>query len=163
MRRLTPLLAILIAACAPQGTEIAANEKQKKPPKMQLEVTQAPQPLGAEQSGEVRVQVVPPDGYALNRYPGITLSIEDAAGLKLDAEEAFVGETKPLSDPDEFQFEKIDPLRLQVKAPQSVAADASSSGAERKMTGTLKFFYCRKADGYCAPGQQKVSVPVRLR
>jgi hypothetical protein len=163
MRRLLPLLAVLIAACSPQTTESAAKKKQK-PPEMRIEVTQSPEALAAAESGELQVQVVPPEGIALNRYPGITLAIEDAAGLKLDSESAFVGVDKPLSDPDEFQFEKIDPLRFKVTAPDGAGADGGSeAAAKKKMTGTLKFFYCRKKDGFCAPASQKVSVPVKVR
>jgi len=157
MRRLLPLLAVLIAACSPQTTESAAKKKQK-PPEMRIEVTQSPEALAAEESGELQVRVVPPEGIALNRYPGITLSIEDAAGLKLDSESAFVGVDKPLSDPDEFRFEKIDPLRFQVTAPGS-----ASPASDKQMSGTLKFFYCRKKDGFCAPGTQNVSIPVKVR
>jgi hypothetical protein len=161
MRRILPLVAILIAACSPQTADSATKQndgkKKNEPPEMRLEVNQSPEALAAGERGELKVQVVVPEGIALNRYPGITLSIEDAAGLELGSESAFVGVKKPIDDPDEFQFETIDPLRFDVSAPAGVG------GGERKMSGTLQFFYCRKKDGFCARATQKVSVPVQTR
>jgi hypothetical protein len=158
MRRFLPLVAILIAACAPQDADSATGQnKKKKPPEMKLQVSQSPDALAAAEQGEVRVQVSPPEGIDLNRYPGITLTIEDAAGLTLGSEKAFVGSKKPIKNPEEFAFESIEPLRLAVTAPSGIGK------GDHTMSGTLKFFYCRKKDGFCAPATQKVSVPVKTR
>lgn len=154
MRRIVPLIAIALAACAPQD---AAGAKKIKPPTLKVEVSQSPQALAAGEEGEILVQVVPPEGIALNRYPGITLTIEDTGGFEVPESKLFVGETEPLDDPDEFQFETIDPLRVRVGVPASAGAGAG------EMKGTLKFFYCRKKDGFCAPATQSVRVPVAVQ
>ena len=158
MRRFLPFVAMLIAACAPQDADSATRQdKKKKPPELQIEVSQSPEALAASERGEVRVQVSPPEGIDLNRYPGITLTIEDPAGLELGSGTAFVGSEKPIKDPDEFAFETIDPLKLAVTAPPAVGP------GKHTMSGSVKFFYCRKKDGFCAPATQKVSVPVETR
>jgi hypothetical protein len=153
MRVLPLVLALVFAAFAPQALGLG---KPEKTPEMSLEVAVKPEAealVGG--SSVVEVTVVPPEGIALNRYPGITLTIDDDARLGLADKVAFVGVKKPIKDVSKFQFETIPPLELKV-------APKSRGGSERTMKGTLKFFYCVKKSGFCAPGEQKVKIPVRV-
>ena len=146
MRRLPLAAAALAAALAPQA---ALALKPGPAPEMKLAIVQAPDPLRAGQAGVVRVTVQPPEGITLNRYPGITLTIDKTGGVALAKPEAFVGTTTPIEDPAEFAFKKIDPLELRVTPSRAGSAE---------LEGTLVFTYCVKASGFCAPGKQKVKL-----
>jgi hypothetical protein len=146
MRRSALAAAAFAAALAPQA---ALALKPGPAPDMKLAVVQAPDPLKAGQAGVVRVTVQPPDGITLNRYPGITLTIEKSGGVALEKTEAFVGTKTPIEDPAEFAFKKIDPLELKVTPARAGATE---------LEGTLVFTYCVKASGFCAPAKQKVKI-----
>jgi hypothetical protein len=146
MRRSALAAAALAAALAPQAAQAL---KPGPAPDMKLAVVQAPDPLKAGQAGVVRVTVQPPDGITLNRYPGITLTIEKSGGVALEKTEAFVGTKTPIEDPSEFAFKKIDPLELR-------ATPTRAGGSE--LEGVMAFTYCVKASGFCAPAKQKVKI-----
>ncbi len=152
MRKFWILPLMLAAAYSPH---VFSARGPIKAPELKLTVTQSPDPGRPGQELEVRVAVAPPEGITLNRYPGITLKIDKAPGVALRDKEAFVGVRKPLDDPAEFPFKSIDPLKL-------YATPASGVGSRTTLEGTLKFFYCVKKSGYCAPGEMKVKVPVKI-
>ncbi len=157
MRRFLAVLLVL-AASAPLALAPAARAgaRKKAPPPMDLKLAQDPPKAAVGGEFELRVQVVPPEGIKLNRYPGITLEIRKAPGMELAGRTAFVGEKKPVTDPDKFGFHEIPPLVLHGKV-------ARGRSGTRYLEGTLKFFYCVKKSGYCAPGEQKVRLPVYVR
>lgn len=146
------LLFVLIAAVS--MPHAGPRKKKRVIPVLALNTVQTPADAPAGEAIELLVTVAPPEGIKLNRYPGITLTIEKAKGLKLTNSEAFVGEKKPLTNPDEFGFKTIDPLKFSLVAK-------SSGSKQRYLEGTLKFFYCVKKSGYCAPGTQAVKIPVK--
>jgi hypothetical protein len=146
MRRPALAAAALAAALAPQA---ALALKPGPAPEMKLAVVQAPDPLKAGQAGVVQVTVQPPAGITLNRYPGITLTIEKTGGVALEKAETFVGTKTPIDDPAEFAFKKIDPLELKVTPSRAGSAE---------LEGTMVFTYCVKASGFCAPARQKVKI-----
>jgi hypothetical protein len=146
MRRLPLAAAALAAALAPQA---ALALKPGPAPEMKLLVAQSPDPLKAGQPGVVRVTVQPPDGITLNRYPGVTLTVEKTGGARLEKTEAFVGTKTPIEDPAEFAFKKIDPLELKL---------TPAGPGPSELEGTLVFTYCVKASGFCAPAKQKVRI-----
>ncbi|MCU0230442.1 MAG: hypothetical protein MUC67_03575 [Acidobacteria bacterium] len=149
MRRFALVLAALAAALGPQpGLAL----KPGPAPEMKLLVTQAPDPLRVGQPGVVRVLVQPPDGITLNRYPGITLTVEKSSGVALARPESFVGTKTPIEDPAEFAFKKIEPLELPATAQRPGTAE---------LEGTLVFTYCVKASGFCAPAKQKVKLAIK--
>lgn len=153
MRTVFVAASLIAAVSAPQA--LAAGGKVAVP---ELKVTVAQDPAAARrgQSAKVRVTVAPPEGIKLNQYPGITLKVAPAAGLSVARPEAFVGLTEPLDDPEKFGFPgPIDPLVLDVKV------DGGAAGT-RTLDGTIKFFFCVKASGYCAPGEMKVKLPVKV-
>ncbi|MDQ7005924.1 MAG: hypothetical protein Q9Q40_01685 [Acidobacteriota bacterium] len=145
------VLGLVVAVCAPQA---APGSRKKTAPTMGIRVEQRPAAATVGEPATVQVHVTPPDGIRLNRYPGITLEIDKADALDLSTRKAFVGSTKPINDVSKFGFETIDPLVLEFvpKAP-----------GEHVLEGTLKYFYCVKKSGYCAPGQQRVRLPVKAR
>lgn len=140
---------LILAACAPQV--LAAGGL--KAPDLKLTVTQSPDPGKPGAAVKISVAVEPPEGIKLNQYPGITLKVTPPAGLTLDSNEAFVGTKKPIDDPEQFGFKHIDPLVLQGKV---------GGGGTKTLEGTLSFFYCVKASGYCAPGKMPVKIPVKV-
>lgn len=152
MRKLWGVLLVALAAYSPHAF---AARGPVKTPDLKLTVTQSPDPAQAGREFELSIAIVPPTGITLNQYPGITLKIEKAPGLRLRDAEVFVGVRKPIEDPAEFPFKTIEPLKL-------YATPAPGVGSPTTLEGTLKFFYCVKASGYCAPGEMKVKIPVKL-
>ncbi len=156
MRRILAVLLVL-AASAPLAPGPAALAGAKKaPPRMDLKLAQDPPRAAVGEDFRLSVTVVPPEGIKLNRYPGITLEIAKAPGIALSSKTAFVGSKKPITDPEKFGFHEIPPLVLRGKVEKGRAGT-------RYLEATLKFFYCVKKSGYCAPGEQKVRLPLYVR
>ena len=157
MRRFLAVLLVL-AASAPLALAPAAlaGGRHKAPPRMDLKLAQDPPKAAVGDEFQLSVQVVHPEGIKLNRYPGITLEIAKAPGIALASKTAFVGSKKPITDPAKFGFHEIPPLVLRGKVQKG-------RKGTRYLEGTLKFFYCVKKSGYCAPGEQKVRLPLYVR
>ena len=149
MRTLIALLTVIAAVCAPQAAPYGKTKK--KTPVMGIEIQHTPSGLQNGVKAELRVVVEPPPGIRLNRYPGITLQIDKARGVELNSNTAFVGVTEPIADVSKFGFETIDPLVLEIVPRRR---------GHLMLQGTLKFFYCVKKSGYCAPGKQKIKIPL---
>lgn len=150
MGRSLALVVLIAAVAAPHALALG---KPENTPVMKLGVTVEPSPARPGEAATVKISIAPPQGIALNRYPGITLRIDKAERTSLEQNEAFVGSKKPIQDVAQFAFETIDPLVLVVK-PEA------GGGSTRTLEGELKFFYCVKESGYCAPGTQKVKLDV---
>lgn len=153
MRRPIAALAALALACSSLAAPTYAAPKPA--PQLKLTVKQTPDPGKPGQAISVRIELEPPAGIGVNKYPGVTLRITGDAGLTLASTEAFVGTKTPIDDPAQFKFKKVDPLELKVTAP------AGAKG-QRVLEGTLKYFYCVNASGFCAPGTMTVKIPVRI-
>ncbi len=154
MRKRFGIVALALMA-AVSLSQAGPTRKKAATPRMKLTTVQEPQPGHPGTALVLHVSVAPPKGIKLNRYPGITLKITKAKGFKLEAKEAFVGVKEPITNPEEFGFKHIDPLTLKV-------VPRSGGGKTRFLEGTLKFFYCVKKSGYCAPGTQSVKIPVTV-
>ncbi len=157
MRRFLAFLLVL-AASAPLGPVPAAlaGGRKKAAPRLDIKLSQEPPRVAVGETFRLSVRVVPPEGIKLNRFPGITLTIDRAPGLTLDEPTAFVGSKKPITDPDKFGFHEIPPLVLRGKV-------RGGRRGTRTLRGTLKFFYCVKKSGYCAPGEQDIRLPLAVR
>ena len=143
--------AVFAAVLAQQGLA-AAPEKAKLPQvAVKLDLSHVPDPIPVGREATVKIAVTPPPGIALNRYPGITLKLDRSESLRTISNEAFVGSRDPIEDPDAFAFRRIDPLVLKLTPTRAGA----------QLSGTLTFFYCVKASGFCAPGKQTVQLPLR--
>lgn len=147
MRRVLVLLVLVTAVLTPQAS--AFGKKPKKAPKMDVELRVAPEPARAGQSATLELRVLPPKGIALNRYPGITFTVDKASKLDFASKEAFVGTKELPEDLTDNAFEKPQPLRFEVTPRAS---------GTRSFEGELSFFYCVKSSGFCAPGKQKVKL-----
>ena len=149
MRALT-LIVLLAAVIAPHPLLAAGG--QDKVPKVATRVTIEPSPARAGQAARIAIQLEPPAGITLNRYPGITFRVTGAEGLSVDVEEVFAGTKKPITDISKFAFEKIPALELKV-----IPKRGTRSGSVR---GELKYFYCVKKSGFCAPASQELEITV---
>ncbi len=156
MRRILAVLLVLAASAPLALAPAALAGSRKTPPRMDLKLVQEPPKATVGEAFELRVRVVPPAGIKLNRYPGITLEVAKAPGIALESKTAFVGSKKPITDPAKFGFHEIPPLVLRGRVERGRAGT-------RVLQGTLKFFYCVKKSGYCAPGEQKVRLPLYVR
>jgi hypothetical protein len=132
---------------------VEAGSKPKVDLDLETEIVPgSPSPGGR---GELRLTLGLPAGIVLNRYPGITFTPEGTEGLVFDEEKVHVGSPKPLKNPDDFYFDELEPLVVGFTVAQG-------SAGTLELSGELKYFYCVKKSGYCAPGKQKVSVGVPL-
>lgn len=102
---------------------------------------------------ELRLTMTPPDGVMLNRYPGITLDLEQTGDLQLDAGSYFVGSREPITDLSQAYFDED---------PEIVISAQNRGEAQQELRGELSFFYCLKESGVCAPATQSVRLSVLL-
>jgi len=151
MRRLPIVAALIGAAFAPQ----VAGAGKPKPPRLEIAVTQSPEPARPGDAAEVTLAVSTPEGIVLNRYPGITLRIGEAHGVEAPHGEVFVGSKKPIRDEHAFYFKTPVPIRFTL-------VPAAGAPPLVKVPAKLSFFYCVKKSGYCAPGHQEIEIPLRV-
>ena len=153
MPRIATLTLALLAVLAPHAA-VAAKER-RPPPKLQVKTDQQPSAAVPGSPASLAVSLIPPDGVVLNRYPGIKIVFEASPGLRPDVPELFAGSRQPIEDPEQFYYDTKKPLRLDF-----VAVDGAAT--RRTLRGTLSYFYCVKASGFCAPGRQKIELPVKV-
>ncbi len=156
MRRLVLALLLIAAVSAPQA---APNRKSKGPkvPKLKIAAVQTPTAAVPGQPASLELTITTPEGHALNRYPGITLTLDEVKGLSFGSEKVFVGDTEAPEDLSKNSFDKkVEPLVVKF-------TPAKSGGKKRFVTGELKFFVCNKKDNWCLPGTQKVKFPVAVQ
>ena len=151
IRRLALVCAVILPQVLPAAA--APAKSRKKPPEIGVSIAQEPRPVGLGAPAEIRVTLEPPPGVALNRYPGIKLKVGKAKGIRSAAEEVFLGSREPIEDPEEMYFETLEPL--------SIELTAEGEGPEQRfVTGTLTYFYCVKASGFCAPARKEIELPL---
>ncbi len=148
-----PMLLALVAALAAAPSASAA--KRPVTPTLGVAVAQAPDPVRPGNSATVALTVTPPEGILLNRYPGIRLRITPSDVADASEPEVFVGSRTPIEDPDEVYFDGPVPIGVDLVTKRG----AREAG---RLEGQLRFFYCVKKSGFCAPGRQDVSIPIAL-
>ena len=101
------------------------------------------------QAGEVALLLDVRDGYLINHTPPMQLNLEPVSGLTL-SETRLVS---PSLDPDSTDV-------YYVNVPDfTIGVQAARAGAY-EIPGELVYFFCSKADGFCARQTLDVSVPV---
>ncbi|GAB4222142.1 MAG: hypothetical protein Kow0062_18180 [Acidobacteriota bacterium] len=143
---------VLAAVLSPQAAPAAAGKD--KAPRVTARVAVDPSPARPGEPVRISVRLEPPEGVTLNRYPGITLKIDHVEGLDVASREVFVGTRKPVTDVEKFAFEKVPPLVV-----EGVAGAGSRRGLIR---GELKYFYCVKKSGFCAPASRPLEITVPI-
>jgi hypothetical protein len=111
-----------------------------------------PAPLAAGKKGEVAVSFSLMKGYAINRTPPMTLKLTSIDGVKLAKSEF----TSPSIDPkskDEYY----------VDLPSFKVPVTAGKAGRYEVPGKLVYFFCSKADGYCARNVLDVKVPVTVQ
>lgn len=125
--------------------------------KIQVSVPKKPVATGAE--GEAVVTLTAPSGVHLNRYPPIRLTLEKSPPLVFPQTEIKVGLEKMPEDIETNPFEKVDPIRVRFHVGNH------DGDANVPVKGKLRFYYCVKKSGYCAPGHKDIAfnIPISAR
>ncbi len=154
MRRIFLVLFLLVAAFGPH--DALAARPGGKAPIMTVKSTQTPSTASVGDAIKVRITIEPPKGIELNRYPGITLKLDDVTDFETATQEVFVGTRELPEDIEKNGFKVVPPLEFFVTAKKG-------GRGKKALSATLKYFYCVKSSGYCAPGSQSVHIPLTVR
>jgi len=143
------LAALLIASITAAAAAIP-------PVDVKVQVDLAPGPVKAGSKSEAVVTLTPPSGIHINQYPPIRLTLENAPPVIFEPESYKVGLDAMPDDPEKNPFKTVDPIKVHFRVTPH------SADAKVPVKGKVKFFYCVKASGYCAPGTKDVvfTVPV---
>jgi uncharacterized protein (DUF58 family) len=121
---------------------------------LKIQVALASSAVKAGSKSEAVVTLTPPSGIHINQYPPIRLTLENAPPVTFEPDSYKLGLDAMPDNPEKNPFEKIDPIKVRFR----VAPHASD--AKVAIKGKLKFYYCVKASGYCAPGTKDVTFTV---
>lgn len=108
--------------------------------------------LTVGQEGKIVISMNVRDGYVINRIPPIQLKLEPVGGLRLDD----MNMTSSSEDPKSTDSYYVDVPTFDVDL---VAVESGSY----EIAGELVYFFCSKADGFCARQTAEVNVPVVAR
>lgn len=114
-----------------------------------VEADYSREPVVAGREGEVVVSFQVRDGYLINHTPPMQLKLEPVVGLTL-AEASMISD--PL-DPDSTDV-------YYVNVPDFTVEVRSERPGAWEVPGELVYFFCSKADGFCARQTLEVRVPV---
>ncbi len=145
------VLATLTAPAAAPGAGIKKDEP------VDLHIQVDPESASAGQEVRVTLQLTPRAGYKLNKYPRISIKVPKIAGV-VSASSGSVGSKTP-PPPEEMEdnyFKTVDPLVL------SLNLDPGLKAGKYEIAAKLKYYYCVKASGYCAPMRLDLSIPVTV-
>ncbi len=151
------LAAAVIAAAVPAAMAAGPPKPPAEPARIAISVE--PESISPGGRADATLTLAPIDGVVINRYPKITLKVAETAGL-VHAAEAAVGNDAP-PPPDDNSgsnyFDAVDPVRLTLKFDEAIKPGAHD------IDGKLKYYYCVKKSGFCAPKTVAVKIPVRVR
>jgi hypothetical protein len=147
--------ATLLLACTLVGAGEAA-----KPPAVpaKIEISVSPESVPAGGKAEASLQLTPIQGVAINRYPKISLKIAELEGV-VGGAESKVGDDAP-PPPEQTggnYFDKVDPIKI------VIAMDKAAKPGEHEIEAKLKYYYCVKKSGFCAPKRATVKIPIEVR
>lgn len=104
-----------------------------------LTADSAPSEVAAGKSSEVTISLNVRDGYLINHTPPMQLKLESVPGLKL--EELTI--TSPALDPDSTDV-------YYVNVPDFTIGVTAENTGTYTVPGEVVYFFCSKADGFCA-------------
>lgn len=154
------LLSFLVSAVLVAAGPASASgaEPPEIPADIRIEV--APDGATPGASASIVLTLEPRHGIRINRYPHIRLTVDDHPGLTAGGR-AEIGTERPPGhdeDPDlNYYPGPADPVRLEL----TLADDAVPGVYE--VAGRLRYFYCVKTSGFCAPKEVGVTIPLRVR
>jgi hypothetical protein len=106
----------------------------------------------AGRDGVVTVSFDVIDGYAINRVPAIQLKLEAVDGIVLAESSMISPEKDPKSDDVYY-----------VDVPEFDVSLKAAKAGKYEIPGTLIYFFCSKADGFCSRQIVDVTVPVTVQ
>jgi hypothetical protein len=154
LRSLPLLLALVLSLGPALGPALGAAPKRPKV-KLSIDSRVSPEQPAPGGSAQVRLSLNVPEGIVLNRFPGITFTPAESEGLRFAEEKTHLGLEKMSEDPDEQYFPLPVPFEVAVEVDEGARGSAV-------MVGELKYYYCVKKSGYCAPARQQVRVSLPL-
>ena len=110
------------------------------------------QAVEAGHDGVVTVSFDVIDGYVINRVPAIQLKLEAVDGIVLAESSMISPEKDPKSDDVYY-----------VDVPEFDVSLKAAKAGEYEIPGTLVYFFCSKADGFCSRQIVDVTVPVTVK
>jgi hypothetical protein len=90
-------------------------------------------------------------GYVINRNPPITLKLTETPGVKID-QMSFVTTGEDPKSKDEYYVDLPT-----IKVPLTAA-----KAGKYEIPGKLTYFFCSKADGFCARQVYDVKIPLTV-
>jgi hypothetical protein len=119
----------------------------------------SPGTVGPGSDASVRVRLEPKPGIKMNKYPKIRLLIPGVPNLVASAEASVGSPTMPPADQLETNYYhgSVDPLEVRLHV------DAKAGKGRHDLRGTLSYFYCVAASGFCAPAKVDLAIPVTVR
>lgn len=147
------LLAVSSALSAPGDRSVKSDAP------VAVAVDVSPGTVGAGSDASVTVRLEPKPGIKMNKYPKIRLKIPGVPDLVAPAEGSVGSATMPPPDQLETNYYHggVDPLELKLHV------DAKAGKGRHDLHGTLSYFYCVAASGFCAPMKVELAIPVTVR
>lgn len=142
-----------VAAILIAGPVLAASAK---PSEIDIKVlVSVPNgPIAAGGEGEAVVTLTAPSGVHINRYPPIRLTVEPNPPISFPQATLKVGLDAMPKNMDENSFDTVDPIHLKFHV------ERHRSDGSIPIKGKLRYTYCVKRSGFCAPGTKDISFTV---
>lgn len=151
--RTQPLTAVLSLVAALSSASFAGPVvPPKEPAKVRVAVTSA-----AGGHGEFTLRLEPIPGVKINRYPKIKISVPEQPGLLAAAELSHGDERAPA--PEKLAtnyYETVPALSVRLEIAEDTAT------GRHELEGSVKYFYCMPASGFCAPHRETFKIPVSI-
>ncbi len=150
---ISAVFVLTVLTCPAAGPGTPGTPGKDNP--IDLDIRVDPGTATAGQNVQVTLHLTPRSGFKINKYPRISLKVAEIDGL-VAASSGSVGSKTP-PPPEEMDnnyFKTVDPLVLTLELEPGLKA------GRYEIPGKLKYFYCVKTSGYCAPMRVEVSIPV---
>ncbi len=149
-------MALLAVSSASSGST-GSSAKSEAPVAVAVEVI--PGTVGAGKDASVTVRLDPKPGIKMNKYPKIRLRIAEVPNLVAAAEGSVGSSAMPPADQLETNYYqgRVDPLTV------TLHLDSRAAKGRHDVLGTLSYFYCVTASGFCAPVKVDLAIPVTVR
>ena len=109
-------------------------------------------PVQAGRKADVTVSFNVLKGYSINHTPPVSLKLTPVAGIKLEKAEFETPSPDPKSH-DEYYVD-VPVLKIPVSGLKS---------GKYEIPGKVTYFFCSKADGFCAKQTLDVKIPLQVQ